>query len=1002
MNKKFISIAVSTLIVFNNISCISSIYGEEKNVRSMTMENESKSEKQVVYLSEGEGSETLGDGTQQNPYRNIRTALKNIQDGGILKIVGSVSYTKYEVHYDGSALPLFIDKSITIENGSNKSPLAYDADEFVLRAPIQLGANVTFKDINLELVPQITFGKNSNQSNGELLGEELPRSATIYVAGNKLTLDNINTKVGTSISQDASRPYISGGSYKNEGKIGSKAIINIINPNSETKFSTIYAGDYWRERSLDVEINLDGNVLEKKIYAGGLEHDLNGTVDINLGIKGNIKSIDNSNHKGNINLNLEKDVYRDDMEVNDINNLSLGENARIILKEGSKFNVNNVILGENSVLDFRKINSNPIVNGDFQGIDTINTLEIGCILLSNKQTLDVQGEVLGTTKLNHRDTIYTEMLEDNHEYVRGKLNSRGEFKIDPYVHDNFKLNKNSNNNYTTWTAIRNKEIFKDFEWDEKNNTIINSSSLEDHIFPIRFINDNNKLYIPYGEDWDEFEFTLEKVDGTVLDEDTTLDDPDIFFMINYFTSEVFVNIYDADYQGNIILSVKHKPSNKSISKTVSIIKEDNKLTGKVNISGNLTEGNTISADTSNLPNDIKNIIYKWYVNNTLVSEQTNKDLKLTKEHIGKKVRVEVEVENYTGSISSEAVLVKPSQGPTIVGGKDITIKEGDTFNSLKGITATDATGKDLTSKINVNGSVTTTKVGTYILTYKVSDVYGNTTTVTRKVTVRSNEKPVISDVKDTTIKVGDKFNTKTGITAKDKEDGSLTSKIKISGSVDTTKVGIYKLTYKVSDSDGNTKTVTRKVTVKLKDVLGVKASSNSYNSIKLTWKKTENIDGYEIYRSTSKTWKNKSTVTVKNNNTLSYTHTSLKTGQTYYYKIRAYNMVNGKKVYSNYSSVVSSIPKLSTPNITLSAGSKKAYISWKKISGASGYEIRRSLNKTGSNAKLITITKGNTTSYTNSKLTSKKTYYYKVRAYRIVNGKKVYSSYSSTKYTKVK
>lgn len=1002
MNKKFISIAISTLIVFNNISCISNIYGEEKNVRSMTMENESKSEKQVVYLSEGEGSETLGDGTRQNPYRNIRTALKNIQDGGILKIVGSVSYTKYEVHDDGSALPLFIDKSITIESGSNKSPLAYDADEFVLRAPIQLGANVTFKDINLELVPQIILGRNSNQSNGKLLGEELPRSATIYAAGNKLTLDNINTKVGTSISQDDSRPYISGGSYKNEGKIGSKAIINIINPNSETKFSAIYAGDYWRERSLDVEINLDGNVLEKRIYAGGLENNLNGTVDINLGIKGDIKSIDNSNHKGNINLNLDKDVYSDDMEINDINNLSLGENARVILEEGSKFNVNSVILGENSVLDFRKINSNPIVNGDFQGVDTINTSEVGCILLNNKQTLDVKGEVLGTTKLNHRDTIYIEMLEDNHEYVRGKLNSRGEFKIDPYVHDNFKLNKNSNNNYTTWTAIRNKEIFKDFEWDEKNNTIINSSSLEEHIFPIRFINDNNNLYIPYGEDWDEFEFTLEKVDGTVLDEDTTFDDPDIFFMINYFTSEVFVNIYDADYQGNIILSVKHKPSNKSISKTVSIIKEDNKLTGKVNISGNLIEGNTISADTSNLPNDIKNITYKWYVNNTLVSEQTNKDFKLTKEHIGKKVRVEVEAENYTGSISSEDVLVKPSQGPTIAGGKDITIKEGDTFNSLKGITATDATGKDLTSKINVTGSVTTTKVGTYILTYKVSDAYGNTTTVTRKITVRSNEKPVISGIKDTTIKAGDKFNTKTGITAKDKEDGSLTSKIKISGSVDTTKAGIYKLTYKVSDSDGNTKTVTRKVTVKLKDVLGVKASSNSYNSIKLTWKKTENIDGYEIYRSTSKTWKNKSTVTVKNHNTLSYTHTSLKTGQTYYYKIRSYNMVNGKKVYSNYSSVVSSIPKLSTPNITLSAGSKKAYIKWKKISGASGYEIRRSPNKTGSNAKLITITKGNITSYTNSKLTSKKTYYYKVRAYRIVNGKKVYSSYSSTKYIKIK
>ena len=40
--------------------------------------------------------------------------------------------------------------------------------------------------------------------------------------------------------------------------------------------------------------------------------------------------------------------------------------------------------------------------------------------------------------------------------------------------------------------------------------------------------------------------------------------------------------------------------------------------------------------------------------------------------------------------------------------------------------------------------------------------------------------------------------------------------------------------------------------------------------------------------------------------------------------------------------------------------------------------------------------------YTNKKLTSKKTYYYKVRAYRVVNGKKVYSGYSKVKGVKIK
>ena len=47
---------------------------------------------------------------------------------------------------------------------------------------------------------------------------------------------------------------------------------------------------------------------------------------------------------------------------------------------------------------------------------------------------------------------------------------------------------------------------------------------------------------------------------------------------------------------------------------------------------------------------------------------------------------------------------------------------------------------------------------------------------------------------------------------------------------------------------------------------------------------------------------------------------------------------------------------------------------------------------TGTYTKLTTVT---STTYTNKNLTSNKTYYYKVRAYRTVNGTKVYCSYSA-------
>ena len=62
--------------------------------------------------------------------------------------------------------------------------------------------------------------------------------------------------------------------------------------------------------------------------------------------------------------------------------------------------------------------------------------------------------------------------------------------------------------------------------------------------------------------------------------------------------------------------------------------------------------------------------------------------------------------------------------------------------------------------------------------------------------------------------MGESFNPKTGVNAKDKEDGDLTSKIKIEGKVNNTnKVGKYKLTYSVEDSKGAKATASATVTV---------------------------------------------------------------------------------------------------------------------------------------------------------------------------------------------
>ena len=55
---------------------------------------------------------------------------------------------------------------------------------------------------------------------------------------------------------------------------------------------------------------------------------------------------------------------------------------------------------------------------------------------------------------------------------------------------------------------------------------------------------------------------------------------------------------------------------KSIEKNIYIVKETEQLNGTVSISGTVIEGRTISADISNLPKDIEDVRYKWYIKKT--------------------------------------------------------------------------------------------------------------------------------------------------------------------------------------------------------------------------------------------------------------------------------------------------------------------------------------------------------------------------------------------------
>ncbi|XRG77000.1 immunoglobulin-like domain-containing protein [Rossellomorea sp. GAMAL-10_SWC] len=165
------------------------------------------------------------------------------------------------------------------------------------------------------------------------------------------------------------------------------------------------------------------------------------------------------------------------------------------------------------------------------------------------------------------------------------------------------------------------------------------------------------------------------------------------------------------------------------------------------------------------------------------------------------------------TIVTRIITVVDNVKPSIIGATSKSINIGTSFNAKTGVTATDNVDGNLTSSIKVSGDVNTRAKGTYTLTYSVSDTSGNTTILTRKISVIDNIKPVISGATSKSIRVNTTFNPRTGVTAKDNVDGNLTSSIKITGTVNTKKKGTYTLTYSVTDKSGNKTNVTRKVTV---------------------------------------------------------------------------------------------------------------------------------------------------------------------------------------------
>ena len=306
---------------------------------------------------------------------------------------------------------------------------------------------------------------------------------------------------------------------------------------------------------------------------------------------------------------------------------------------------------------------------------------------------------------------------------------------------------------------------------------------------------------------------------------------------------------------------------------------------------------------------------------------------------------------YNGSAKKPAATVKIGQ-KTLKSGTDFTVTYK---NNTKAGTAT----ATITGKGNYTGTITKTfkisakKVSSLTASLKTTSYTYTGNDLKPAVTVKDGSKTLVSGT-DYTVTYKNSKNVGKAtvtITGKGNYTGTITKTYTIAArKISTTKLSGVSASYKYTG-----KALTPAVTVK-------------YGTKKLV-KGTDYTVSYKSNKAIGT-----ATVTIKGKG--NYTGTTTKT-----FKI---------------------VPKTVTIKSVTSPKTKQLKATWKTDSTVTGYQIAYSTNKNFKSVKTATVTKKSTSSKTISSLTKGKTYYVKVRAYKTVNGKKVYGAYSSVKSVKIK
>ena len=165
------------------------------------------------------------------------------------------------------------------------------------------------------------------------------------------------------------------------------------------------------------------------------------------------------------------------------------------------------------------------------------------------------------------------------------------------------------------------------------------------------------------------------------------------------------------------------------------------------------------------------------------------------------------------------------------------------------------------------------------------------------------------------------------------------------------------------------------------------ASASTNSAIKITWSKVSGAAGYQVEQFNGKSW----VVVIKSTTANTYVFSKLKVNTLYQYRVRAFYKYGTRYVFGNYSSIlkVSTAPAASTKVVVSSPTSNTLKVTWKAVSGTTGYRVYYSTNN--KTWKYVNVSKNYVVL---TKLNANQKYYIKVQAFKSTAGIYAFGAYS--------